>query len=133
MAVIIFTTKNDSWNPCPTTNATPNAVTIATTATISGMPAATAAPKIATRITSAIGAPIPSPRRRSRSEVSVNVWSMLPRPASNTSCPAGAANSSTSSMSGIAVRPASSTAPESVTGMSAVARSAETKCSSPVS
>ena len=90
IAVIMFTTKKESWKPCPTMKAKPSAVTIAISATTRGMPAATAAPNTATRMSSATGAPMPSPRRRSRSEVSVNVRPMLPRPATSTSNPAGA-------------------------------------------
>ena len=129
----MFTTKNESWNPCPTRNATPSAVTTATKATTRGIPAATAAPKTATRISSAIGTPMPSPRRRSRSEVSVNVRPMLPCPATSVSNPAGASKCSTTETSGPAVASASPISPASVTGISVVRRSADTKPSNPVS
>ena len=114
-------------------NAKPSAVTIAISATIRGMPAATAAPKTATRMSRAIGTPMPSPRRRSRSEVSVNVRPMLPCPASKTSKPRGVSKSSTSSIRGPAVSSASPITPVSVTGINVVWRSAETSPSSRVS
>ena len=129
----MFTTKNESSNPCPTTNATPSAVTTATSATMRGMPAATAAPNTATRMRSAIGTPMPSPRRRSRSEVSVNVRPMLPCPATSASNPAGASKLSTTETSGPDVASAFPTSPASVTGISVVRRSAETNPSYPVS
>ena len=129
----MFTTKKESSNPCPTRNATPSAVTTATNATTRGMPAATAAPKTATRMSSAMGTPMPSPLRRSRSEVSVNVRPILPCPATSASNPAGASKSSTTETSGPAVASASPISPASVTGMSVVRRSAETNPSYPVS
>ncbi len=79
--VMMFSTRKFNSQTCPISADTPTATTIDAIASTSGMPAATAAPNTMSRMISATGMPIISPRSAFSADSSFASRLMLPVPA----------------------------------------------------
>ncbi len=123
--------NTETSNVWPTSAVRPMAMVMASRLRRMGRPAATTAPKTISRMTSAMGTPMPSPLRRSDSAVWLKSLLMLAAPVTSVSNPplpsaAWTTAWTLSMLSSASVRP-----PAMTTGMIAVRPSAEIRVSSP--
>ena len=125
--ITMLSANTDTMNPSPSSAVRAAPTMIATTPSASGTRAATTEPNTTTRMSSAIGMPIASPRRRSLSATSEASRSHAPVPVRTTVKPFWPSAPLTMSYRRVTCSSTSPDGTDIVTGRMAVRRSAETR------